>query len=383
MQSNVSNAQKYINHDDDEYSSENNSNISRDEMFEENTMDEEEVENIIDKLNEFKQKKKPKRPLVYVKNSKMAVGSARITNFFDAHNNSDQEDKSSGENAEINKFQNDENIRTTIESIGNLIKNEKPQKVEKGSYRARSIRRWATIFLKSEAAPQSYQEKHPSKFLLHNESPLMPKWLDKECLIRTPPILSLNQKPHILITYNELTFYAYDGMRAFWGPCGEGSLRKKGTGAGLHVSDFLTEEIGRLKDDENEARVIIALDANKDGYWNGELLLEQAFDNSTIHMAIVPDALNVKKMNMYPSGCQPKMHPTKWNGHDQEMVYPLDHPKKKLWGQAKVEHIRAYARLSFRWMDTYQHRLMGAEAEYAVRQHKSHQKLNQVLRNIN
>ncbi|CAG8799418.1 8099_t:CDS:2, partial [Cetraspora pellucida] len=40
-------------------------------MFEENTIiDEEEAENIIDKLNEFKQKKKPKRLLVYVGNSK-------------------------------------------------------------------------------------------------------------------------------------------------------------------------------------------------------------------------------------------------------------------------------------------------------------------------
>ncbi|KAF0526860.1 hypothetical protein F8M41_013975 [Gigaspora margarita] len=80
-------------------------------MFEENTIDEEEAEDIIDKLNEFKQKKKPKRPLVYVGNSvrtyqrkcleskKMAIGSACITDFFDMHNNSNQEDKSSRESS--------------------------------------------------------------------------------------------------------------------------------------------------------------------------------------------------------------------------------------------------------------------------------------------
>ncbi|CAG8833626.1 31775_t:CDS:2, partial [Racocetra persica] len=73
MQSNALNTQKsvYINYDDDEYSSENNSNISSNEMFEENTvMDEEEVKDIINKLNKFKQKKKPKKPLVYVENFK-------------------------------------------------------------------------------------------------------------------------------------------------------------------------------------------------------------------------------------------------------------------------------------------------------------------------
>ncbi|KAF0444844.1 hypothetical protein F8M41_003327 [Gigaspora margarita] len=94
MQSNVLNAWKsiYINHNDDEYSSENNSDISSNKMFEKNTIDEEEAEDIIDKLNKFKQKKKPKRPFVY-------IGSARITDFFDTHNNLNQEDKSSGESS--------------------------------------------------------------------------------------------------------------------------------------------------------------------------------------------------------------------------------------------------------------------------------------------
>ncbi|CAG8791893.1 4908_t:CDS:1, partial [Gigaspora margarita] len=74
------------------------------------------------------------------------IGSAHITDFFDIHKNSDQEDKSNGESslnnecfqileleesdldnercqdAEIIEFKNDENIRTTIERIGNLIK---------------------------------------------------------------------------------------------------------------------------------------------------------------------------------------------------------------------------------------------------------------------
>ncbi|CAG8776083.1 28077_t:CDS:2, partial [Gigaspora margarita] len=114
--------------------SENNSDISSNEMFEQNTIDEEKAKDIIDKLNKFKQKKKLKRPLVYVENSKMAIGSAHITDLFDAHNNSNQKDKSSKksslnnecfqileseesdlddercQDAEINEFQNDKNI---------------------------------------------------------------------------------------------------------------------------------------------------------------------------------------------------------------------------------------------------------------------------------
>ena len=105
--------------------------------------------------------------------------------------------------------------------------------------------------------------------------PLMPKWLDKECKMRTLPELHSGQTPHILVTHDESTFQAYDEMRAFWRPDGEQPLRKKGMSAGLHVSDFLTEKIGRLRDDEGEARVIMALGANRDGYWNGEKLLNQ------------------------------------------------------------------------------------------------------------
>ncbi|KAF0358026.1 hypothetical protein F8M41_014500 [Gigaspora margarita] len=104
----------------------------------------------------------------------------------------------------------------------------------------------------------------------------------------------------------------------------------------------------QLKDNDDKAQVIIALGANKDGYCNSELLLEQAkkailifermhsgvigiwaFDNSTIHTALALDALNVKKMNMHSGRAQLKMRTTKWNGHDQEMVYPLNHSSNK------------------------------------------------------
>ncbi|CAG8729520.1 4446_t:CDS:2, partial [Racocetra persica] len=96
-------------------------------------MDKEEAEDIIDKLNEFKQKKKPKRPLVYVGNSKdKSSEESSLNNECSQILESEESDLDDEryQDAEINEFQNDENIRTTIERIGNLIKNKKPPKVE-------------------------------------------------------------------------------------------------------------------------------------------------------------------------------------------------------------------------------------------------------------
>ncbi|CAJ0745412.1 1357_t:CDS:2 [Entrophospora sp. SA101] len=60
------------------------------------------------------------------------------------------------------------------------------------------------------------------------------------------PALDLYEKIHILVTHDESTFYANDGIKKFWGPQGEQPLRPKSQGASLHISEFLCETIGRL-----------------------------------------------------------------------------------------------------------------------------------------
>ncbi|CAG8851715.1 26881_t:CDS:2, partial [Gigaspora margarita] len=99
----------------------------------------------------------------------------------------------------------------------------------KGSYRARCIRRWAILCLKDNAIPPSFQGKYPSKSLLHDE-----------------------------LVYMHMAAY-------------------------LRSNKF--KEIGQLRDNNDEARVIIALGANKDGYWNGAIGI-WAFDNLTIHTVL-------------------------------------------------------------------------------------------------
>ena len=109
------------------------------------------------------------------------------------------------------------------------------------------------------------------------------------------------------------------------------------------MSDFLTETIGCLKDDQGETREIMVLRANYDGYWNSEKLIAQvrraidiferthpdaigifAFDNATSYTAFVPDALVANKMNKAPGGKAPLMHNTTFNGRQQSMIIDYD-----------------------------------------------------------
>ena len=121
-------------------------------------------------------------------------------------------------------------------------------------------------------------------------------------------------KEHVWITHDETIFYTNKDPRASWGLEGEQPLRKKGQGQGVHISDFLTEIIGPLKDDFGEARVTMVLGANCDGYWDSNKLVDQieqalnifewthpecigifAFDNATSHTAFSEDALIATK----------------------------------------------------------------------------------------
>ena len=61
------------------------------------------------------------------------------------------------------------------------------------------------------------------------------------------PILNEGDKRHILITHDELVFYANDSKKTFQEPVGYQPLHKKSAGLSLHVSNFLTEIDGQLK----------------------------------------------------------------------------------------------------------------------------------------
>jgi len=153
-------------------------------------------------------------------------------------------------------------------------------------------------------------------------------------------ILEPNEKEIVLVTHDESVFYSNDGKRGVWAKSGELPLRKKGNGRSIMISEFLTEEYGRLKlnsqqHQENpsiaeEARIYLRPGKDRDGYWTSEDLVEQvktkaipifetvfpncialfAFDNSSNHAAYGSDALVANRMNLKPGGKQPKMRDT-------------------------------------------------------------------------
>ncbi|CAG8775230.1 16726_t:CDS:2 [Gigaspora margarita] len=69
--------------------------------------------------------------------------------------------------------------------------------------------------------------------------------------------------------------------------------------------EFLVKTIGRLKDEEGEARLIMQLGANHDGYWDRQkthpgYIGVWAFDNATSHKVIASNALVATRMNLKP-----------------------------------------------------------------------------------
>ena len=114
----------------------------------------------------------------------------------------------------------------------------------------------------------------------------MPKFTGDDLEIQINPELEEDEKIHVLVTQDETTFQSNDDEKTGWRPRNEQPLRKKGQGGTMHVSDFLTETIGRLKlSDEqkleveenfpHDAQVIICPGKNADGWWNLEQLIDQ------------------------------------------------------------------------------------------------------------
>nr|CCA21923.1 predicted protein putative [Albugo laibachii Nc14] len=148
-------------------------------------------------------------------------------------------------------------------------------------------------------------------------------------------------RPLILVTHDESTFSAHDGLKRLWMPIGEQPLRKKGQGRSVRVSDFLTYATGHLELDEEkgnqypdlpaEACVIINPGVQHDGGGQQKIFTHMflikrsqslrlnfreckpalfAFDNATSHNAFSLDALRANCMNLSSGGKQPKMRRT-------------------------------------------------------------------------
>ncbi|CAG8658163.1 8513_t:CDS:2, partial [Cetraspora pellucida] len=187
--------------------------------------------------NKYDLETKKKAEILFRKLFQTAVGSYKITQFFSSTNNINLND-----NEEIENQLDYESKNDSMEESAHTPKMKASQTVAKihngGEYHASCIYTWVRTYLEENELPSSQHRKHLLKLFLHDE------------------YVSLR-----------------DGVNQFWASEKRQLLRKKGLGLGLHVSEFLTEEIERLKDKKKEAQVIMQLGSKYDKYWNREKLL--------------------------------------------------------------------------------------------------------------
>ena len=171
-------------------------------------------------------------------------------------------------------------------------------------------------------------------------------------------------KKLVLIFHDESIYHSNEDQGWQWTEKNKVTIKPKGKGRGLMVSDFIDEFNGflRLSDEEAEealkhdrnhpvkARVILKYGAQLEGYWDSNKFMAQVkqactiaeykyprethsivwlFDQSCGHCAYAEDALNINRMNVKPGGKQAKLRDTinPLNGRPQKLVDSAGIPK--------------------------------------------------------
>jgi len=181
-------------------------------------------------------------------------------------------------------------------------------------------------------------------------------------LERSAPVLAPGETEVIALFHDESSFHANEYKASAWSAnflplysssltrfpsrleVGQTILQKKSRGRLIHISDFITQEGGRLVTRDSggkivrDARKVIFPGAQGDPWWDTAQLLVQMlaaisifeeahpgcvalfiFDQSSAHAALPADALKAFEMNKSNGGKQRKQ---------QDTVIPLDNPSE-------------------------------------------------------
>ena len=93
---------------------------------------------------------------------------------------------------------------------------------------------------------------------------------DVETELSTPPQNYVETRK-VLVAHDEMTAQSNDAKVKSWVFQNQHALRKKGVGRGLHQSDVICSTVGWLK----EASQTLEYGKNYDGYWTGEMFVNQ------------------------------------------------------------------------------------------------------------
>ncbi|TEB25675.1 hypothetical protein FA13DRAFT_1756509 [Coprinellus micaceus] len=177
----------------------------------------------------------------------------------------------------------------------------------------------------------------------------------------------------IVVTHDESMFYENDRRTLVWSHENDKPVPvRKGEGASIMVSDFLTLKWGRLIHHDAESgevidpRIFFKAGKNRDGYFVSDDLLRQVdraidafegntkgraqglflFDNAPSHQKRAPDALSARYMPKGPSetwtskGGVPMRDATLPNGESQALYFPEDHPTHPGWFKGMEQIIK-------------------------------------------
>ena len=127
------------------------------------------------------------------------------------------------------------------------------------------------------------EELKPYMVEFEEDGAIKAKTYPSDCAVEGP-----NQRPIVVITHDECTFSANDGIRKAWIRKGDTFLRPKGRGQGIMTSEFIlpfgrlnlaflspkrreeiVQETGLI---ETEAVEVFEYGKNNDGYWDGAKL---------------------------------------------------------------------------------------------------------------
>ena len=184
------------------------------------------------------------------------------------------------------------------------------------------------------------------------------------------------RRPVIVITHDECTFSANDGIRKAWTQIGDTFLRPKGRGQGIMASDFLLP-FGRLNlsslSEEKKKEVIdktgltvteavelFEYGKSNEGYWDGPKLHKQVvnkalpiaealylgysllflFDNATSHSVFAQDALRTTQMNKGTGGQQPWLRNGWFEKDGARIIQPMSFQKEDgTWCQKGIQKV--------------------------------------------
>jgi hypothetical protein len=91
------------------------------------------------------------------------------------------------------------------------------------------------------------------------------------------------ERPLVLVAQDEMTAQAHDTKSKSWVFNNQHALRKKGPGRGLHQSDVICSTVGWIKD----ASQTLEYGKNYDGYWTGELFVNQVISHFLTDILII------------------------------------------------------------------------------------------------